>query len=164
MVVVVWVLDAAVVVVFGPVAAGFVAVFGCDVAVVTGGSGCERRSWRVCGGAVDRAGSECRLSRGAGGWFEAGGGVIVVAVKDVDSADGGCADVVSGDVADSDGDGGLGAVSSRGIVCVRASTEAVEVVWVLESVVSRIAGSVCTSWSIPTSCSCVRGSMQLPVP
>ena len=37
----VWVLDAAVVIVFGPVPAGFAAVVGCDVAAATVGSGCE---------------------------------------------------------------------------------------------------------------------------
>ena len=41
MVVVVRVLDAAVVIVFGPVPAGFAAVVGCDVAVATVGSGCK---------------------------------------------------------------------------------------------------------------------------
>ena len=40
-VVVVRVLDAAVVIVFGPVPAGFAAVVGCDVAAATVGSGCE---------------------------------------------------------------------------------------------------------------------------
>jgi hypothetical protein len=138
----VWVLGKAQFVVLGTVTAGVATVVSSDVAVTTAGSGFERRSWEACWGAVDRAGSECRLSRGAGGWFEAGGGVIVVAVNGVDSADGGCADVVSGDVADSGGDGGLVGALSRGAVCVTVSTVEVEVVWVLVSVRTVVSVSV----------------------
>jgi hypothetical protein len=71
--------------------------------------------------------------------------VVVVAVNDVDSTDGGCAGVVSG------GDGGLVGVSSLGAVCVTAlavevvviciamSTVEVVAVWVAKSVVSGLA-------------------------
>jgi hypothetical protein len=63
--------------------------------------------------------------------------VVIVAV-----VDGGCASVVSGDVAHSGGDDGLEGVSSWGAVCIKASAVE-EVVWVLEFVVTHVGGSVC---------------------
>ena len=127
-VVVVRVLDAAVVVVFGPVAAGFAAIVGCDAAAATGGSGRKWRGWGLSRSAVGGAGSECHHVRHAGGCFEAGGKMVVVAVNNVDSADGGCAGVVHGDVADSGGDG-VAVGLSLGAVCIAASAVQVEVVW-----------------------------------
>jgi hypothetical protein len=51
---------------------------------------------------VGRPGSQCRSSRGSGGGFGAGDEVVVAVVDSVGNVDGGCACVVSGDVA---GDG-----------------------------------------------------------
>jgi hypothetical protein len=56
---------------FGAVAAAVGAVVDNDMVVARGDSGCERRGWRVCRGAVGRAASECRRLRGPGGSFEA---------------------------------------------------------------------------------------------
>jgi hypothetical protein len=49
----VWVLDTALVVVSEVVIAKVAAVVGGDVAAITGDSGCERRGWGLCCGAVD---------------------------------------------------------------------------------------------------------------
>jgi hypothetical protein len=98
------VLDVAQVIVLRVVAKVFVAIVGNDVAVATGDSGRETRGCRGCRGAVGRLGSECCHSRGAGSCFEAGNKVVVAVVDSVDNVDGGCAAVVSSDVADS-GDG-----------------------------------------------------------
>ena len=98
----------------------------CDVTAERRGSGLERRGWGVCRGVVGRAGSECRRFRGAGDCLEGGDGAVVAVVGSVDSTDGGCATIVSDDVAHNGGDGGLGTVSSRGAVCVTASMEVVE--------------------------------------
>jgi hypothetical protein len=68
--------------------------------------------------------------------------VVVDVVGIVDVADGGCANVVSGDVvAGGDNDGVVG-VSSRGTVCITASAVIV-VVWVVESVLTPVVGFVC---------------------
>ena len=56
--------------------------------------------------------------------------MVVVVVDDVvgvvddsgDVADGGCVGVVSSDVAGVSGDGGLGVVSPRGVICIRVLT------------------------------------------
>jgi hypothetical protein len=92
---VVWVLDEALAVVSEVAVAGIAAVVGSDVAVAKGGSGCGTRGWGVCSGAVGRGrlGRVCRRLRAAGGK------VVVVVVKNVGCADGGCVGVVSGDVA-----------------------------------------------------------------
>ena len=91
-------------------------------------------------------------------------GDIGVIDGSIDVADGGCAGVINGDVAGVGGDRGLGVVSLRGVICIRALTVEVGVVQVLELVVSRVVGSVCMPSSIPTFCSCVRGSTQLSAP
>jgi hypothetical protein len=83
----------------GVVLAGEAAVVGGDVAFAWAGSGCEGRGWGVSRNAVDWFGSECCRTRGAGGCFEARAEVVVAVVDDVGIVDGGCAAVVSGDVA-----------------------------------------------------------------
>jgi hypothetical protein len=158
---VVWVLDEAIAVVSEAVAAAVTAVVGGDVAVGTGGSGCERRGWEACWGAIALPGSECCRLRGAGSRFGAGEGMVVVVVDDTD---GGCAAVINGDVADGSGGDGWVGVSSRGVVCVRESTVEVEVVWVPSSIVTLAVDSVCTSASIPTFWSCVCCSSHLSGP
>ena len=60
MVVVIWVLDTAVVVVTGPVSAGFIVVVDCDVAAEQRGSELETRGCGGRRGAVGRLCSECR--------------------------------------------------------------------------------------------------------
>ena len=98
-----WVLDTALVVVSRGVVAAVGAVVDDDVALAVGGSGPERRGWERCCGAVGRLGGVCHRFRGVWGWFGAGEGVVVVVNDDdgvVDVVDGGCAGVVSGDVAD----------------------------------------------------------------
>ena len=95
----VWVLAVAQVVASKVVAEGVAAVVGSDVAAERRGSGFERRVWEHCCGAVGRLGSERRRFRGVWGWLGAGEGAEVVVVDDVGDGDGGCADVVSGDVA-----------------------------------------------------------------
>jgi hypothetical protein len=157
----VWVLDVAQVVVSGVVVAGVVAVVGGDVAVERSGSVCSTRGWGLSWCVVDRSGIQCRGSGAAGGGSEAGGEVVVVVVNDVGCADGGCAGVVSSDVAAGCGDDGLVAVSSLGAVCITALAVGVEVVCVLESVVARVVGSVCTRSSIRAFCGCVGGATQL---
>jgi hypothetical protein len=105
----VWVLVVAQVVVFRPFASGVVAVVDGDVAVAVGGPGSETSGHRVCRGAVGRLGRVCHRFRGAGSRFEAVDGVLVVVddeVVVVDGADGGCADVVNGNVAALGGTGG----------------------------------------------------------
>jgi hypothetical protein len=79
------------------VVAGVAAVIDSDMAVAQGRSGREKRGWGVCWGAIGRLGSVCRRFRDAGGSFEAGEKVVVAVVDSVDSVDGGCAAVVSGD-------------------------------------------------------------------
>ena len=88
-------------------AAGVAANVVSDVAAERRGSGLERGGWGLSWGTVGRPGSQCRRSRGAGGRFGAGEGVVVVVVNDVDVVDGGCADVVSGDVAGNGGSEGV---------------------------------------------------------
>jgi hypothetical protein len=109
----VWVLDTALVFVSEVVIAKVAAVVGGDVAAITGSSGCEWRGLGVSRNVVAWLGSEFRRTRVAGGRFEAGKEVVVVVVDVVgvvDGADGGCASVVSGDVA-GDGEGrGVGMV------------------------------------------------------
>ena len=143
-------------------------VVGDDVAVAVGGSGCERRGWKDSRGGLGRPGIECRHSRVVAGGSGAGGKVVVVVDNNVgvvddsgDVADGGCVGVVSSDVAGVSGDGGLGVVSPRGVVCIRALTVEVGVVQVLKSVILRVVGSVCMPLSILTFCSCVCGSTWL---
>jgi hypothetical protein len=159
---VVWVPDKPWFVVWGAVAAAVVTIVGGGVAVVTGGSGCKMKGWEACCGGVGWSGNWCWHLRGAGGCFGAGDGVVVVAVNNVDSADGNCASIVSDDVAHSGGDGDLAGISSWAVVCVTESAVEVEVVWELEStvqlsivwvlvsVVTLAVGSVCISASIPT--------------
>jgi hypothetical protein len=132
-----WVLAVVQVDVLGAVAVAVGTVVDDDVAVAVSGSGCERRGWGLGWGAVGRLGSVCRRFRDAGGSSEAGEKVVVVVFDDagvvdgnVDVADGGCAGVVNGNVADSGGNDGL-----VGVVWVLASTR---------TAVSRIVGSVCS--------------------
>jgi hypothetical protein len=132
-----WVLDAALDAISGVVTAGVVVVAGGDVAVDWGR---KKRGWGVCWGTVDRLCKVCRRFCDVGSWFEAGGRVVEVVVNDanvidggVDVADGGCVGIISGNVAGTGGDGGLGVALSRGVVCVRVSTVEVVLVWVLES-------------------------------
>ena len=99
-------LDEALAVVSEVAVAGIAAVVGSDVAVATGGSGCRMRGWGVCSGVVGQLGRVCRRFRAAGASFKAGGKVIVVVVNNVGCPDGGCADIVSGDVAGNGGSGG----------------------------------------------------------
>ena len=110
------------------------------------------------------AGSKCCCFRDTGGSFEAGDEAVVVIVNDVVIADGGCVGVVVGDVAGVGGDGGLGVVLSRGVVCIRALMVEVGVVQVLKLVISRVVSSICAPSLIPTFCSCIRGSTQLSAP
>ena len=116
MVVSIWVLDITQVIISGVVAAGVAAIVGGDVAVATGGSGLKRRGCGVCRGVVDQPGSQCHCLAGAGGGFGAGDEVIVVVINIVDSIDGGCAGVVSNDMAAFTGMGRLvtGAVGAGG--------------------------------------------------
>jgi hypothetical protein len=104
-VVVVWVLDAALLIISGVVVAGNVGVGGCDVVIARGGSGCEQRGWGLRWGAVGRPGRECCHSKGAGGSFEAGEKLLVAVVDDVVNIYGGCVAVVSGDM--EAGEGGV---------------------------------------------------------
>ena len=108
-------LDAALDTVSEPVMAVSIGVGSCDVAVEWWGSGLERRAWGFFCSAVGQAGNEHHRVRCAGGCFESGGGMVVVAVNNIDSTDGGCAGIVSGDVVDSSGDG-VAVGSSRGVV------------------------------------------------
>ena len=103
---VVWVLDTALVAVFGVVVAIVGTVVDGDVAAERRGSELERGGWRLGWGAAVRSGSVCRLLRGAGGIFLGGEEVVVVVVNDVGVVDGGCASAVSGDVAGNGGSGG----------------------------------------------------------
>jgi hypothetical protein len=125
--VIVWVLDTALDAASGVVTAGFVVVVGGDVATKRQGSGCEKRGWGDSRGGLGRPGSVCRRSRGAGSCFGAGGEVVVVVVNVVGVVDGGCACVVSGDVAASREVSGC---VSR--VCVDVSV-VLGVDWVLKS-------------------------------
>ena len=106
-----------------------------DVALAVGGLGHERRGWGVSRGTTDRFGIVCRRFRGVWDWFGAGEVVVVVVVDDVvvvDGVDGGCADVVVGDVAMS---GGVPECVSR--VCVAVSV-VLGVTWVLKSAVEIV--------------------------
>jgi hypothetical protein len=94
-VVAVWSLGVARVIVLGVVVAGVTAVVGSDATAMTRGSGQRRGGWGLGWGEVGRFGSEGCRSRGAGGRFEAGEGMVVV---DVDGTVGGCVGVVSDDV------------------------------------------------------------------
>jgi hypothetical protein len=70
-----------------------------DAALAVGGFGHKRRGFERCCGDVGRPGRVYHRFRGAGGWFGAGKGMVVV-VNDGDGiVDGGCAAVVSGDTA-----------------------------------------------------------------
>jgi hypothetical protein len=151
---VVWVLDTALVAVSGVVATGVAAIVGSDVAAAQGCSGRNGRGWGLGRGDMYRFGSECRCSRGADGCLEAGNGVVVAIVDDVVDGDGGCAGVVSGDVADSGGVRRWGAASLRGAVCVMASAVVVEAVWVPKSAVSLTVSSVCTPLLILSGTGC----------
>ena len=62
------------------VMASNVGVGGCDVAVEWRGSGCRRRGYGACRGAVARPGSKCHRVRGVWGWFRGGEAVAVVVV------------------------------------------------------------------------------------
>jgi hypothetical protein len=148
----VWVLDDAQVVGLGVVAAGFVAFVHSDVAVAQGGSGCETRDWGVFWSAVSRPRSERRRLRGAGASKQAGDGVLVV-VDDVDNVDGGCACIVSGDVAAVLGKGGLvtrAGGSSSVWVAVSMVVGDVGVVWMSTLVVVTLSVWVSAS-SIKTA-------------
>ena len=97
----IWVLDTTLVVVSQGVVAVAATVVDDDVALAVGGLGHERRGWGVSSSGVGRPGSVCRRFRGARGCFIAGGRVVVAvddSVDVVDGVDGGCADVVSGDM------------------------------------------------------------------
>jgi hypothetical protein len=94
---------------------------------------------------VGRPGSQCHRSRGAGGGFGAGDGLVAAVVDNVLDVDGGCAGVISDDTVGGGGDGRL-----QGAV-----------VWVLESVVPRVVDSVCM---LLLTRSHVRGSTHLPWP
>jgi hypothetical protein len=187
----VWVLESALGAVSEVVVAAVTATVGGDVAAAQGGSRCGTGGWGLGWAAVDGPGEECRRFRIAAGRFDGGGGTLVAVVNGVGSRDvavTGCVGVVGRDVAGA-GEGWVvgtvrqgvvwdvlvvpvdvpASLSGRGgsswsAVCVTASTVQVGVIWVQESVVSRVVGSVCTPSSIPTSCSCVRGSTQLPGP
>lgn len=102
-----WVLDTALGAVSGVPAVGFVVVVGGDMVAEWRGSGLERGDCGGCRGELGRPGSMCCRLHAAGGGSDAGGTAIVVAVNDIGGADGGCAGVVSGDVAASTGKGGL---------------------------------------------------------
>jgi hypothetical protein len=140
------VLDAALDTVSEAVAAFSVGVGGCDVAVERRGSGCELRGWGLRWSAVGRPGRECRRTRGTGGRFEAGEEVFVVVVDVVGNVDGGCAAIVSGNVAAFTETGGLvtGAVGAGG------SPQACEAV-------SQVLGS---SVDVPVSLSGRGGSLS----
>jgi hypothetical protein len=86
----------------GSTVGGCAAVVNGDVAGDGGSGGCKEKGCGVGWGAVCWLGRECRRFRGAGGSFGAGEEVLVVVVG-VDSGDGGCAGVVSNDVADCSG-------------------------------------------------------------
>jgi hypothetical protein len=120
-VVAVWVLDAALLVVSQVIATVVATVVGSE-RLRTRKDGLETLLWCY------RLVWECRHSRGAGGCPEAGGGVVVVTVSDVDSTDGGCAGVVSDDVGDSGDSEGVVVDSSRGAVCMKASAVEADVV------------------------------------
>ena len=59
------------------------AVINDDMAVVTGGSGCERRGWGLSRGAVDWPGIQRRLSGGAGSGSDVEEERLVVVVNNV---------------------------------------------------------------------------------
>jgi hypothetical protein len=129
--------------------AGIAAVVVSDMAVATGGSGCETRSGGVCRGAVGRLGSVCRRLQDAGGSFEVGNQVVVAAVDVADNVDRGCAGFISGDVAVLAGKGGLvmRAMGAGGSFSVWVAVSLVLViVWVLklvQSVVCAVADCHC---------------------
>jgi hypothetical protein len=162
------VLVVALVIVLDVVVAGVATVINGDMAVATGSLGCERRGWAVGWSAESWFGSEFHHTRVAGARFEAGREVVVVVVDVIgiiDGADGGCASIVSGDVAaDGDVEGLVGVVrdklggsvdilaffhscgggnSSLSAICITASMVELEVVWVLDSVVMLVIVSIC---------------------
>jgi hypothetical protein len=100
----VWVLDEAQVFVSGAVVAVVGAIVDDNTALAMGHSGCERRGWECCCGAVGRLSSICRCFRGVGSWFRVGDRVVVNDSVDavdggVDEADGGGASIDGGDEA-----------------------------------------------------------------
>jgi hypothetical protein len=122
----VWASNTAVVVILGLSAAAEAAVVGCDVAVTMGGSGCKTGGCGLRWGAMGWPGRECCCSEGAGGSFEAGEKLLVAVVDDIGIIDGGCAGVVSSDVATS-----RGVLRCMSRVCVAVSV-VLRVAWVLK--------------------------------
>jgi hypothetical protein len=125
--VVVWLLDGALFVVWRVAAAAVATVVGIDVVAGRRGSGLERRGWGVSRGAMDRVGSVCRRFRSFWGLFEVEGKVVVAVVNVVDVGDGGRVVVVHGDMAVVTGLGGLisGAVGAE--VSLQACEAALQV-------------------------------------
>ena len=152
-------LDTALVVVSWGVVAGIVAVVNSDVAVEWRGSGCKTGGCVLRWGAMGWPGIECHCFGGAGGQFEAGEGMVVVVVDIVGIIDGGCATVVSDDVAVGSGDDKLVRVSLWGAICVTALAVVVEVVWVSAST-KVVEGWGTVSVDIPASLSGCSGSSQ----
>ena len=111
----VWVLDEAQVVVSGAVVAVVGTVVDDNVALAMGHSGCERRGWECCCGAVGRLGSECHRPGILARCLEAGNGLVTAIVNDVVSLGpegSGCKGRVWGR--------GWGAVGSSGGECRRS--------------------------------------------
>ena len=104
-------LDKTQVIISRVVAAGNVAIVDGDVAVAAGGSGVETRSCGVCRGAVAQPSRVWHHFREAGGSFKAGRAVVVAVVNSIDNVDGGCAGIITGDMA------GLWDVVSGGAGC-----------------------------------------------
>jgi hypothetical protein len=75
----------------------------CDVVVEQWGPGLERRGWSLGCGVVDWPGSQHHYLGGASSGFEAGDEVLVMFVNDMGIIDGGCAGIISSDVAHSSG-------------------------------------------------------------
>ena len=92
-------LDAALDTVSEAIVADVVAIGSCDVVLAVGSSGLERRGCGLGRGAVDQPGIQRHLSGGAGSSSEVGEEQVVVVVNDVGIVDGGCAGIISGDVA-----------------------------------------------------------------
>ena len=136
-------LDDVLAIVFRPFGSSVIAVVDSDMAAERWGSGLERGGCGVCRCGINRHGSVCRRFRAAGASFEAGGKVVIVVVNNVGCADGGCADVVSGDVAVSRG---MPECVSR--VCIAVSV-VLGVTWVLKSTVEIV-----VIWERAFSCSC----------
>ena len=129
------------------VATDFVAVVRCDVAVEQGGSGREQRSWGLDCSAVDRPGRECRRLGAVVRCFVAGSRVVVAVVNDVGGSDGGCAAVVTDDVATLGELVGLVTKAlGSSVVWVNAS-----VVSVVVSVLKSALGAVFAVWEAVSS-------------